>query len=75
MVEQDNLKMHHNIYIYYILIIKIKQDNYKVQQDTFFQKTRYLVEFKYRKQEVLRMRKPERKGTKVPVMTAKEAVT
>ena len=29
MVEQDNLKMHHNIYIYYILIIKIKQDNYK----------------------------------------------
>ena len=34
-----------------------------------------MVEFKYRKQEVLRMRKPERKGTKVPVMTAKEAVT
>ena len=36
MVEQDNLKMYHNIYIYYILIIKIKQDNYKAQQDTFF---------------------------------------
>ena len=75
MIEQDNLKIYHNICIYYTLIIKIKQDSYKVQQDTFFQKTGYLVKFKYRKQEVLKMRKPERKGTRVPVMTAKEAVT
>lgn len=58
-----------------MIFVKIKQDSLKVVQDRFFQKTGYLIEFKYRKQEVLRMRKPERKGTKVTVMSADEAVT